>query len=79
MADQKYAAGIIRGIKLNGGHLGLFYLLQPSPWPELPAVGAMRTGRFARCSGCKSAWSFVSYGGWPACLDCATRKAAKTS
>lgn len=69
MSDQRYAAGIIAGIKLNGGHLGLFYLAQPSPWPGRPVVGA-----FSRCADCLAAWSFVSYSGKPQCLDCARRK-----
>lgn len=67
--DPRYQAGIIQGIKLNGGHLGLFYLNQPSPWPGRPVLGA-----FSPCSICLEAWSFVSYEGRATCLDCARRK-----
>jgi hypothetical protein len=77
MSDQRYAEGVIRGIKLSHSHVGAFYLLMPLPWPELPAVGALGVGKFSRCSGCKREWTFCFYGGWPACLGCATRKASR--
>ncbi len=79
MPDPRYLPGIIQGIKLSHSHVGAFYLLMPALWPELPEVGQRAVGKFSRCSGCWRRWSFVSYGGWPACLDCATRRAAKTS
>ena len=79
MSDPRYAAGIIQGIKLHGGALGLFYLLKPSPWPELPDVGVRTCGPFSRCSGCKRVWTFVRFGSWPACLDCALRRANKAA
>ena len=77
MSDQRYAADITKGLVLSAGGTQRSFR-----WPdEIPGLGGRVLGAFTRCAFCPprthiaQAWTWVTYGGKPACEACAVREA----